>query len=244
MSFGNRPKGCYSLGRERNDSDDQAYETLRISRRVSSRVFDFALKLGERRRREGLSGRVTCADKANVFPAFALFRKIFKECAAAYPSLTTDASYVDALALHLVREPWRYDVIVTENMFGDILSDLCAGLIGGIGLAPSADIGESHALFQPCHGSAPDIAMKDRANPVAMILSAALMLDWLSERHEVQSLGMVAAVIRRAIDTCFVDGTCIPIEFGGSQGTRGVADRVLSHLEISVAEVRSFGVSS
>ena len=91
--------------------------------------------------------------------------------------------YVDAAALNLVRRPWDFDVMVTENMFGDILSDLGAALLGGIGLAPSADIGDRHAVFQPCHGSAPDIMGTGKANPVGMFLSAAMMLDWLAERH-------------------------------------------------------------
>ena len=234
----------YSLGRKRRDRDDQAFETLRISRSASARVFDFALKLGEQRKSNGLVGRVTCVDKANVFPSFAFFRKIFHERAATYPALKTDACYVDAAALNLVREPWDYDVIVTENMFGDILSDLCAGLIGGIGLAPSADIGENHAVFQPCHGSAPDIAGQDRANPIAMILSTVLMLDWLADRYHDPSLAAVAATIRIAVNTAFVDGTCVPMEFGGSYGTRGVADQILSRLEASLALAKSNGALS
>jgi len=231
----------YSLAQPRTDCDDDSFETLRISRQASTRVFDFALKLAERRRGAGRAGHVTCVDKANVFPAFAFFREIFQERAAAYPGLTTDAAYVDAAALNLVRSPWRYDVIVTENMFGDILSDLCAGLVGGIGLAPSADIGDTHAVFQPCHGSAPDIAGQDRANPVAMILSTALMLEWLAERFEDRSLSLAAAVIRLAVDTAFLDGRCIPMELGGSEGTRAVADRVLSRLEESLQTVRLDG---
>jgi 3-isopropylmalate dehydrogenase len=228
----------YSLRRPPLALGDDAFETLRISRRASARVFDFALELAKHRRDKGHAGRVTCVDKANVFPAFAFFRQIFQERAAAFPCLLTDASYVDAVALHLVREPWRYDVIVTENMFGDILSDLCAGLIGGIGLAPSADIGDVHAVFQPCHGSAPDIAGQGHANPVAMILSTALMLEWLAKRFHDPSLDLVAAVIRLAVNTAFIDGTCVPKECGGSAGTRRVADQVLSRLEESLQTIR------
>ena len=102
----------------------------------------------------------------------------------AHPAVATDHIYVDACAAMLVRRPWDFDVLVTENMFGDILSDLTAGLIGGMGMAPSADIGDTHAVFQPCHGTAPDIMGKGLANPTAMILSAALMLDWLADRHD------------------------------------------------------------
>ncbi len=92
--------------------------------------------------------------------------------------------YVDACAAMMVLRPWRFDVMVMENMFGDILSDLAAGLIGGLGIAPSADIGDTHAVFQPCHGTAPDIMGQGKANPTAMILSAAMMLDWLADKHD------------------------------------------------------------
>lgn len=122
---------------------------------------------------------MTCVDKANVFRAFAFFRGIFDAEARAFPDLVADHAYADATALWMVQKPWDFDVMVTENMFGDILSDLGAGLMGGLGLAPSADIGLDHAVFQPRHGSAPDIAGQGKANPFAMILSAAMMLDWL-----------------------------------------------------------------
>jgi len=101
----------------------------------------------------------------------------------AFPAVSTDRLYVDACSAMLVRKPWEFDLLVMENMFGDIISDLTAGLIGGMGMAPSADIGDRHAVFQPCHGTAPDIMGKGIANPTAMILSAAMMLDWLADRH-------------------------------------------------------------
>ena len=111
-------------------------------------------------------GKLTCVDKANAFKAYAFFRSMFDECAAKYPSVPTDRLYVDACSAMLVRRPWDFDVMVMENMFGDILSDLTAGLIGGMGMAPSADIGDKHAVFQPCHGTAPDIMGQGKANPV------------------------------------------------------------------------------
>jgi 3-isopropylmalate dehydrogenase len=147
-----------SLGEPPLELDDDAFETLRVSRPACARVFDFALKLGECGRKKGSARRLTCGDKAYAFPAFAFFRKIFQERALAYPGLLTDASYVDVLALNFVHRPRDYDVIMTESMFGEILSDSCAGLIGGIGIAASADTGDTHAVFQPGHGSAPDIA--------------------------------------------------------------------------------------
>ena len=138
----------------------------------------------QRRKSRGRPGRLTLVDKANVFKAFNWQREIFDERKAKFPDVETDKLYVDACAAMMVRKPWDFDVMVMENMFGDILSDLAAGLIGGLGMAPSADIGDKHAVFQPCHGTAPDIMGQGKANPTAMILSAAMMLDWLADKHD------------------------------------------------------------
>ncbi len=132
---------------------------------------------------------MTCIDKANVIGGFFYFRQIFDEVAGRHADLTANHMYVDACALNMVRRPWMFDVMVTENMFGDILSDLGAGLMGGMGMAPSADIGERHAVFQPCHGSAPDIVGRGLANPTATFLSAAMMLEWLGDQHGVPDCG-------------------------------------------------------
>src|SRR5918912_2402445 len=124
--FASRGKGVV-------EDDREARDTLVITRDVSERLFDFSLPLGLSRRSAGYRGRVTCVDKSNVFTSFAFFRRIFDERAAAFPDLSADHAYIDATALALVLEPWEFDVFVTENMFGDILSDLGAGLIGGMG---------------------------------------------------------------------------------------------------------------
>src|SRR5499427_3782100 len=165
-------------------TDDEARETLVITRRTSERLFDFAFRLGARRKAHGRQGVVHCVDKANVFRAFAFFRKVFDEQAQRHDGVGHQHIYIDACAAALLRRPWDFDVLVTENMFGDILSDLTAGLVGGMGMAPSADIGDKHAVFQPCHGTAPDIMGKGIANPTAMILSAGLMLDWLADKFD------------------------------------------------------------
>jgi len=120
-------------------------------------------------------------------------------------------------------------VLVTENMFGDILSDLAAGLIGGMGMAPSADIGDTHAVFQPCHGTAPDIMGTGRANPAAMILSAAMMLDWLAERHDHKAAAEAAQRIEQAVDRAFAAGLK-PCEMGGQDGTQAIARAVMAAL--------------
>jgi 3-isopropylmalate dehydrogenase len=208
---------------------DDARETLLITRKTSERLFEFSFRLAERRKARGRPGKLSCVDKANVFKAFAFFRKMFDEAAGRHQTVESDRIYVDACAAMLVRRPWDFDVMVMENMFGDILSDLTAGLIGGLGMAPSADIGDRHAMFQPCHGTAPDIMGQGKANPTAMILSAAMMLDWLAERHGLDSAAEASARIERAVDKVYADGVR-PTEFGGHDGTAAVANAVLAAL--------------
>jgi 3-isopropylmalate dehydrogenase len=130
------------------------------------------------------------------------------------------------MALDLVRRPWDFDVLPTENQFGDILSDLGAALIGGMGLAPSADVGDGHGLFQPAGGTAPDIAGKGIANPTAMFLSAAMMLDWLGERHGVPQAREAAQRIERAVDRVFAERKVMSAEFGGKDGTAAITRAV------------------
>jgi len=212
------------------EDDSEARDMMVITRAGSERVHDFAFRLGQRRKQRGKPGRVTCVDKANVFRSMAFFRKIFDERATRFPDVVADHHYVDATALDLVRKPWSFDVIVTENMFGDILSDQAAALVGGMGMAPSGDIGDRHALFQPCHGSAPDIAGQGKANPTATILSAAMMLDWLAERTGNDALAAAGARLERAVDAVFATGSVKPYEFGGQDGTRAIANAVAGNL--------------
>src|SRR5262249_51381577 len=150
---------------------------------TSQRLFDFSFRLARRRKARGRRGLLTCVDKANAFKAYAFFRAMFDECAARYPDVDTDRLYVDACSAMLVRRPWDFDVMVMENMCGDIIRDRPAGWLGGRGRAPAADTGDAPAVSHPCHAPAPDIRGKGLANPTAMILSAALMLDWLADRH-------------------------------------------------------------
>jgi 3-isopropylmalate dehydrogenase len=208
---------------------DDARETMVITRKTSERLFDFSFRLAQRRKVQGKRGMVTCVDKANVFKAFAFFRGIFDETAARYPDVPTERIYVDACAAMLVKRPWDFDVMPTENMFGDILSDLTAGLVGGMGMAPSADIGDRHAVFQPCHGTAPDIMGQGKANPTAMILSAAMMLDWLADKHGHDGAAEAARRIERAVDKAFAAGIR-PLDLGGRSGTADTAKAVLAAL--------------
>jgi 3-isopropylmalate dehydrogenase len=155
---------------------------------------------------------------------------VFHDVAAAHPNIAADCAYVDAMALTMVSKPWTLDVMVTENMFGDILSDLAAGLIGGMGMAPSGDIGDDHALFQPAHGTAPDIAGQDKANPCAMFLSAAMMLDWLAARHAEPALEGWARTIEAAVEATLASGRAVPREYGGSAGTQAMTEAVIAAL--------------
>lgn len=210
---------------------DEARETLLITRDISEKLFRFAFGLARDRKAQGRGpGRVTCVDKANVFRAFAFFREIFDAEAARHPDLIADHAYVDATALWFVLKPWDFDVLVTENMFGDILSDLGAGLMGGLGVAPSADIGLDQAVFQPCHGSAPDIAGQGIANPLAMILSGAMMLDWLGLRHDNPALIRDGTRLRGAVEAAIADGTVLTRDLGGTAGTQDAADAVTARL--------------
>lgn len=212
-------------------SENEARETLLITRDISEKLFRFAFGLARERKDAGRGpGRVTCVDKANVFRAFAFFRALFDAEAANHPDLASDHAYVDATALWFVLKPWDFDVLVTENMFGDILSDLGAGLMGGLGVAPSADIGADHAVFQPCHGSAPDIAGQGRANPMAMILSAAMMLDWLGLRHDNRSLVADGTRLREAVEAVIRRGEVLTSDLGGTAGTEEAASAVLQEL--------------
>ncbi len=210
-------------------TDTEARETLVVTRKTTERLFDFSLHLAARRKKRGRPGRLTLVDKANVFRAFNWQRAIFDERKTKYPDVATDKLYVDACAAMLVRKPWDFDVMVMENMFGDILSDLAAGLIGGLGIAPSADVGDKHAVFQPCHGTAPDIMGQGKANPTAMILSAAMMLDWLADKHDHAPAAEAAQRIERAVDQAYASGIK-PMEYGGRDGTTAVAQAVLAAL--------------
>jgi 3-isopropylmalate dehydrogenase len=206
--------------------DQVATDTLVMTRPGIERICEFAFQLAESRRR-----KVTCVDKANIFKSYAFFRKVFDEVAARHPAIAKQHTYIDAQALFLVQKPQQFDVLVTENMFGDILSDLTAGLVGGMGMAPSGDIGDHHAVFQPAHGTAPDIAGKGIANPIAAILSAGMMLHWLGRRHRNSDLLDGAARIERAVAEVLAEGKTMPVDQGGSATTQAVGRAIVGKVE-------------
>ena len=215
-------------GRSEVVGDDEVRDILRITRPTTEKLHDFAFKLARKRKTRGGKGRVTCVDKANVFHSMAFFRKIFDERAQNFPDMEADHNYVDAQALDLIRQPWAFDVLVMENMFGDILSDLGGGLVGGMGMASCAEIGDNHGLFQPAHGSAPDIMGQDKANPLAAILSGALMLDYLADRADRPALADAAQTIEQAVEAGFAARRLRPKEFGGDQGTKAVTAELVA----------------
>ena len=210
--------------------ENEVRDTLRITRETTQKLCHFGFRLAQRRRERGHPGRLTCVDKANVFASMAFFRSIFTDVAEGYPDVQTAYNYVDAQALDLIRKPWDADVLVMENMFGDILSDLAGGLVGGMGMAACAEIGDEVGLFQPAHGSAPDIMGQDKANPLAAILSAGLMLDYLADRGGDAVLADAARLIDGAVDAGFAANALRPMEFGGDMGTQAVTRAVLDQI--------------
>src|SRR5690606_4681608 len=208
--------------------DEAVYDTCEISRKASERLFDFSFGLAAaRKRRDPGKGRVTCVDKSNVFLGMTFMNQIFHERAEKFRDIPADHCYIDAFCLNLIRKPWEYDVCPMENQFGDIVSDLGAGLVCGMGYAPSADIGDKHAVFQPSHGSAPESAGRGIANPTATFLSAAMMLEWLGERHGVESLLDAAQGIKDAVDTVFGSAQVKPADIGGNDGTAAITRAVV-----------------
>lgn len=205
-------------------SANAATDSLRVTRAGAERVCRLAFQIARKRNR---GNRVTLIDKANVLSSMVFFRHIFDQVAEEFPDVEAEHLYVDATALFMVRRPDAFDVLVTENMFGDILSDLAAGLVGGMGMAPSADIGESAAVFQPAHGSAPDITGEGIANPIAMILSAAMMLDWLDHPETRRA----AAAIQEAVGTVLTDHQLRTPDMGGELKTSEMTDVIAGALQ-------------
>jgi isocitrate/isopropylmalate dehydrogenase len=188
-------EGLY-LSRGRAIGTDQAVaDTMLITRKGTERVARYAFELA--RRRNG-KRRVTCVDKSNVLGSLAFFRRVFDEVAERYPDIEAEHLYADAAAQALVLRPQQFDVLVMENFLGDILSDLGGATIGGIGLCASGNIGDRHAYFEPVHGSGPDIAGLDRANPIAQVLSAGLMLEHLGETL---AAGMIRTAVMHALES-------------------------------------------
>ncbi|MET7329799.1 isocitrate/isopropylmalate dehydrogenase family protein [Nonomuraea sp. NPDC005650] len=202
-------------------SPDVAIAMGIITRPAVERIAVEAFELATRRR-----GKLTIVHKANVLKlTTGMFRDVCREVAARYPGVAVDDFHIDAMTVHLVRRADEFDVIVTENMFGDILSDLAGEIAGSLGIAPSINASHERAMAQAAHGSAPDIAGQDVANPIAMILSSAMLLDWLGARHQDPALAQAAALIETAVADTVRAGTRTR-DMGGTAGTRAFAEAV------------------
>ena len=212
-------EGLYIAGEE-SYTDKGAVARRIITREAEERIIDYAFKYAK----ENNKNKLTVVHKANVLKkSDGLFKEVFYEVAKRYPEIATEDYYVDATAMYLITKPESFDVIVTTNLFGDILSDEGAGLVGGLGLIPSANIGEDAALFEPVHGSAPDIAGQGKANPIAMMLSAIMMLRYLGENE-------AADKFDNAILKVLNDADILTGDLGGSATTMELAEEVKNNL--------------
>ena len=212
-------EGMY-IADEEQYTDEGATARRIITKEAERRIIDYAFKYAT----ENKKTKVTGVHKANVLKKTdGLFKEIFYEVAKDYPDIATEDFYVDATAMYLITQPESFEVIVTTNLFGDILSDEGAGLVGGLGLIPSANIGLDAALFEPVHGSAPDIAGKGIANPIAMILSSVMMLRYLGENE-------AADRVDNAILKVLNDANVLTADLGGSATTMELANEVKNNL--------------
>ncbi|GAB6056259.1 NAD-dependent isocitrate dehydrogenase [Methanobacterium alkalithermotolerans] len=192
--------------------------TRRASERISRFAFDYAKKTGRK--------KVTAVHKANVLKKTdGVFKDSFYKVGEEYPDLEKEDFYVDATAMYFLTKPQIFDVLVTTNLFGDILSDEGAGLVGGLGLIPSANIGDKQGLFEPVHGSAPDIEGKGIANPVAMLLSTSMMLKYLKMEYEAENL-------EKAISAVLKNGKVVTPDLGGNYSTMDMAREVSKQIKI------------
>lgn len=214
-------EGAYGAeGQVLSADGEQAQSLIVTTRRGCERIVRYAFDLARRAGRN----RVTVVHKANILKTTSgLFLRVAREVAQEFPEIETREMIVDNACMQLVMDPAQFDVIVTTNLFGDILSDLCAGLVGGLGLAPGANIGTEAAIFEAVHGSAPDIAGKGLANPCALLLAAAMMLEHIGRTDE-------AARVRKAIvETLQARDRTTP-DLGGSGSTSAFADAIISRL--------------
>ncbi len=210
-------EGAYSAeGQELSADGDTATSITKTTRRGSERIVRYAFDLARRTGRK----KVTIVHKANILKSTSgLFLKVAREVAAQYPDIESNELIVDNCAMQLVMRPEQFDVIVTTNLFGDIISDLCAGLVGGLGLAPGANIGTDAAIFEAVHGSAPDIAGKGVANPCALLLGVGQMLDHLGMHDK-------AARLREAIEATLEAGDSLTPDLGGTGNTMAFAKAI------------------
>jgi 3-isopropylmalate dehydrogenase len=220
-------EGLYSGIGERDAN--RATDVRVITQRASARVIRKAVELSRERGR-GAPGdgkkRVTCIVKHNVLQGCRLFLDVFRQIGAEFPDVEQDVAIVDAFAMFVLTQPERYDVCVTTNMFGDIVTDLASVLQGGMGMAVGCNVGDDHAMFEPIHGSAPPLAGKDRANPMAMLLATAEALGWLGVRYGDERLTRARKTIDDAVSQLVERGEPLTTDLGGNAPRSAVAAAV------------------
>ncbi|HDO1310260.1 isocitrate dehydrogenase [Aeromonas veronii] len=214
-------EGMYSgAGQKRSDDNKSAEAMSIITREGAERIVKFAFELA---RQEGRK-KVTIIHKANILKSTSgLFLEVAREIASHYPDIQSEEMIVDAACMNLVMYPERFDVMVTTNLFGDILSDLCAGLVGGLGMAPGANIGDAAAIFEAVHGSAPDIAGKNIANPTSVILASIQMLEYLGMQDKAER-------IREAVRATIESGDRVTRDLGGTASTSEFTQAIIDRL--------------
>lgn len=209
------------IGEEIKISDDEVHAIKKITRKASERIIRAAFEYAIKNNRK----KVTCVHKANILKqSDGMFLSIFNELKEEYPTIEANAMIVDNTCMQLVMNPQQFDIMVMPNLYGDIVSDLTSGLIGGLGLLPSSNLGDDFALFEAVHGSAPDIAGQNKANPTALLLAACLMLDYLG--YEVE-----ADKIRKAIDAVLIENKVRTADLGGDASTTMFSDAIIAHLQ-------------
>jgi 3-isopropylmalate dehydrogenase len=220
-------EGLYSGIGERDAAraTDLRVITRRASERVIRKAFEVSRQRGKGAPADG-KRRVTCIVKHNVLQGCRLFLETFRDVAKDFPDIEQDVAIVDSFAMFVLTQPERYDVCVTTNMFGDILTDLASVLQGGMGMAVGCNVGDNNAMFEPIHGSAPPLAGKDRANPMAMLLATGEALAWLGHRHGDERLLRGHAAIEAAVSAIIARGEPLTSDLGGTAGRAAVANAV------------------
>ncbi|HYK93567.1 MAG TPA: isocitrate/isopropylmalate dehydrogenase family protein [Thermoplasmata archaeon] len=217
----------------RADETEVAIDTRVITRKGAERVIRYAFELARRRGRgapEDGKKRVTCVDKSNVLQGCRFFRETYDRVAGEYPDIERDYAYVDAFTQWVVRNPEHYDVVVSTNMMGDIITDLAAVLQGGMGFAAGGNIGDGHAMFEPVHGSAPKYAGQNKVNPFATFFAVEMMLRWLGDRHHDDRMTRQADRLGRVLERVLAGGAARTYDQGGAVTTSGAGDRVAAEV--------------
>lgn len=208
------------IGQEEMISEDEVHAIKKITRKASERIIRAAFEYAVKNNRK----KVTCVHKANILKlSDGMFLNIFNDIKNEYPTIEANSMIVDNTCMQLVMNPQQFDIMVMPNLYGDIVSDLTSGLIGGLGLLPSSNLGDDFALFEAVHGSAPDIAGQNKANPIALLLAACLMLDYLGYEEE-------ATKIRNAIDAVLIENKVRTADLGGNASTTQFSDEIIAHL--------------